>query len=60
MKESKSSMTPHPQFTVRKNADMMVGGQSPPCPIHRRDRPLCHLYQLIHYGDRFAVPPSFK
>ena len=35
----------------------------------RRKRPLClvecwtttgHLYQLIHYRDRFAVPPSFR
>ncbi len=25
-----------------------------------KDRPLCHLYQLIHYRDRFAVPPSFR
>ncbi len=27
---------------------------------HRRDRPLCHLYQLIHYRGCFAVPPSFR
>ena len=29
-------------------------------PISRRDRPPPHLYQLIHYRDRFAVPPSFR
>ena len=27
---------------------------------NRRDGPCAHLYQLIHYGDRFAVPPSFR
>ncbi len=38
----------------------MVSDQPSPNPITRRDRPPCHLYQLIHYRDRLAVPPSFR
>ena len=29
-------------------------------PINSKNRPPCHLYQLIHYRARFAVPPSFR